>query len=60
MIKIYCDRCGVELKETNRLRLCMGHIAVEIIHYVDRCANKGHVCHKCIKEIVAKGEQWKE
>ena len=53
-----CDSCGAKLKghEHDRLKLVLGHFAVEIIVRNGGTWNAGHVCHKCIRNIVAKGK----
>jgi hypothetical protein len=55
MIKFFCDRCGEEMPEgeTQRLEHNKGRFSVEIMTTVDEICNGGHLCHNCIREIVA-------
>jgi hypothetical protein len=43
-------------KDHLRLKLTLGEFAVEVMHCNNGTWNAGQVCHKCIKEIVAKGK----
>lgn len=58
--KIYCDMCGEEIKNSDRLRRVLGRFAVEIMVRVDRVWNAGHVCHKCVLRIANEGEDTDE
>ena len=53
-----CDRCGTKLNvpDHNRVKLKLGNWAVEVIHFNGGTSNAGDICHKCVKEIVAKGK----
>lgn len=54
-----CDRCGKNMSTNDhyRVRVKLGDWLVEVIHCNHGTWNAGHVCHKCVKEIVAKGKQ---
>lgn len=56
--KYFCDVCGNEMKasEHARLRLEINDVSVEIMHSFKGVWNSGHVCHGCLKKIVAEGE----
>ncbi len=58
MTKYYCDKCEKELstKEGDRLKLQLGPFRVEVIVGLDTGWNNTTLCHKCIKEIIAKGK----
>jgi hypothetical protein len=53
-----CDRCGEKLKanEGRRLKVKLGKFSVEIMHANDGTWNAGDICHKCVRDVVAKGK----
>ena len=53
-----CDRCGEKMlrSDHDRVKLKLDEWQVEVMHANGGTWNAGHVCHKCVKEIVAKGK----
>jgi len=56
MTKHYCDRCDIEMKKSDHNRLhgsdATNRFQYEIMTTVDGVTNGGHLCHKCIREMV--------
>ena len=60
--KFYCDSCSKEMKpsDSGRLFVKHGRFMAEIITCVDRIWNSGHLCHRCVRKIVALGAKAKQ
>lgn len=56
--KFYCDVCRREMRKADheRLRLKHGNVRVEVMSCYKRVWNGGHVCHKCIRDVIQKGK----
>jgi hypothetical protein len=61
MTKYFCDRCKNELKTEDhvRLKLRLGDHSIEVMTALNDVWNNGNICHKCVKEIVARGKACK-
>ena len=57
-VKYFCDRCRSEMRKPDheRLKVRLGEFGVEVMQIVRGTYNAGHLCHKCVREIVAKGK----
>jgi hypothetical protein len=59
--KAFCDLCGEELKKRDhdRVRRALGRVSVEVLTAVDGTWNGGHVCHRCVMQVVRDGKDVK-
>ena len=60
MLKMFCDVCGKEMKDTSRLRRVRLGVIVEVMVGVkekfSESWNTNHVCHDCVIHIVQHGK----
>lgn len=56
--KHFCDVCETEMKpeDHGRIKMMMGNVRIEITHAHGLVWNGGHVCHRCIRDVIAGGE----
>lgn len=56
--KYFCDVCGDELAkvEHDRIRRTLNDVSVEVMTCFKTSWNVGHVCHKCIIDVIMKGK----
>ncbi len=61
MTKYFCDRCQKELKnkDHNRIKRHLGDHTVEVLTAFKNVWNSGHICHKCIEEVIMNGKDCK-
>ena len=61
MLKVFCDRCEKPMPkgQHDRVIKILGRFQVEIIACVDKVWNGGHLCHRCVVDIVNKGKPTK-
>lgn len=57
-IRIFCDACGGEIKDSegDRLRRVMDDITVEVMVRYKGVWNGVHVCHHCIISTINHGQ----
>ena len=62
MCKYYCDKCGAEMQkhDSGRLKRKLGRFQVEVMTCVHGVWNSGHLCHKCVVDIVNDGDTKKD
>jgi hypothetical protein len=60
-VRFFCDVYEKELLKADhdRLKLQWGKVTIEVITAVDDAWNSGQICHKCIREVIEKGEPFK-
>ena len=58
--KYFCDVCSLEIgKHHDRLRRQKGKVMVEVMVRYENTWNAGHVCEKCVTDVVLNGRPTK-
>ena len=58
MCKCFCDLCGLEipLSEAGKHKLFkLGRVTAEVMVAVDNVWNAGHICPRCLEDVITQG-----
>ena len=58
MTKSFCDKCKEEVKDnvsSDRVTFGIGKIKIECAVLIDGTANGGHLCIRCLKDVLSNG-----
>ena len=58
MTKTFCDRCNKEFKDKDQQNIAIevGDFRLEILRIYKGLSSRGHICHDCVRQIIAVGK----